>query len=152
MILSKTVGNHFLYTKKLIIFFLFVDNASMDAASHRGVNPSIGEASLSMVSGGSQVIRLGHEADRESASNVAMVSASLTGSIGSAAACQRLEVQADVSSTQRFSMSSETASASLSDDVKSVCVSMAEDGASTRALAGSVLNYCKVTTPKNTPK
>lgn len=117
----------------------------MDAASHRGVNPSIGEASLSMVSGGSQVIRLGHEADRESASNVAMVSISLTGSIGSAA-CQRLEVQADVSSTQRFSMSSETASASLSDDVKSVCVSMAEDGASTRALAGSVLNYCKVST------
>lgn len=102
-----------------------------------------------MVSGGSQVLRLGHEADRESASNVAIVSVSLTGSIGSAAACQRLEVQADVSSTQRFSMSSETASASLSDDIKSVCVSMAEDGASTRALAGSVLNYCKVSFSKN---
>lgn len=113
----------------------------MDAASHRGANPSIGEASLSMVSG-SQVLRLGHEADRESASNVAMAGASLAGSIGSGSAVQRLEVQADVASTQRFSMSSETASASLSE--KSVNVSITDDGgASTRALAGSVLD-CKV--------
>lgn len=115
------------------------DSASIDAVSHRGVNPSIGEASLSMVSG-SQMLRLGHEADRESASNVAMAGVSLTGSIGSGNAVQRLEVQADVSSTQRFSMSSETASASLSE--KSVNVSLADDGgASTRALAGSMLNY-----------
>lgn len=115
------------------------DSTSIDAVSHRGVNPSIGEASLSMVSG-SQMLRLGHEADRESASNVAMAGVSLTGSIGSGNAVQRLEVQADVSSTQRFSMSSETASASLSE--KSVNVSLADDGgASTRALAGSMLNY-----------
>ncbi|CAG2062532.1 unnamed protein product [Timema podura] len=54
----------------------------------------------------------------------------------------RLEVQADVASTQRFSMSSETASAATSLSEKSVSVSMADDrGASTRALAGSVLNF-----------
>lgn len=51
----------------------------------------------------------------------------------------RLEVQADVASSQRFSMSSETASAATSLSEKSVS---ADDGAaSTRALAGSVLNY-----------
>lgn len=99
------------------------DNTSIDAVSSRGANPSIGEASLSMASG-SQVLR---EADRESASTVA-----LAGSVGNA--CQRLEVQADLVSTQRFSISS------LSD--KSVNVSLADDGgASTRALAGSMLNY-----------
>lgn len=86
------------------------------------------------------MLRLGHEADRESASNIAIPSASLAGSIGSGSAVQRLEVQADVASTQRFSMSSETASASLSE--KSVNVSLADDGtSSTRALAGSMLNY-----------
>lgn len=51
------------------------DNASMDAVSSRGANPSIGEVSLSMASG-SQVLR---EADRESASTVA-----LAGSVGNA--------------------------------------------------------------------
>lgn len=99
------------------------DNTSIDAVSSRGANPSIGEASLSLASG-SQVLR---DADRESASTVA-----LAGSVGNA--CQRLEVQADLVSTQRFSISS------LSD--KSVNVSLADDGgASTRALAGSMLNY-----------
>lgn len=99
------------------------DNTSIDAVSSRGANPSIGEASLSLASG-SQVLR---EADRESASTVA-----LAGSVGNAG--QRLEVQADLVSTQRFSISS------LSD--KSVNVSLADDGgASTRALAGSMLNY-----------
>lgn len=99
------------------------DNTSIDAVSSRGANPSIGEASLSLASG-SQVLR---DADRESASTVA-----LAGSVGNA--CQRLEVQADLVSTQRFSISS------LSD--KSVNVSLADDGgASMRALAGSVLNY-----------
>lgn len=99
------------------------DNTSIDAVSSRGANPSIGEASLSMASG-SQVLR---EADRESASTIA-----LAGSVGNAG--QRLEVQADLVSAQRFSISS------LSD--KSVNVSLADDGvASTRALAGSMLNY-----------
>lgn len=55
---------------------------------------------------------------------------------------QRLEVQADVASAQRFSMSSETASAATSLSEKSVSASIADDGAaSTRALAGSVLNF-----------
>lgn len=67
------------------------------------------------------------DVDRESASTVA-----LAGSIGNAA--QRLEVQADMESAQRLSISS------LSD--KSTNISLADDGAaSTRALAGSVFNY-----------
>lgn len=54
----------------------------------------------------------------------------------------RLEVQVDVSSNQRFSMSSETASAATSLSEKSVSASFADDGAaSVRALAGSVLNF-----------
>lgn len=57
--------------------------------------------------------------------------------------CYRLEVQADVTSTQRFSLCSETASAATSLSEKSVNASIAlDDGAaSTRALAGSVLNF-----------
>lgn len=56
---------------------------------------------------------------------------------------RRLEVQADVTSTQRFSLCSETASAATSLSEKSVNASIAlDDGAaSTRALAGSVLNF-----------
>lgn len=101
-----------------------------DTASHPGGNPSIGEASLSLGSGS----QLEREADRESASMVV-----LTGSIASSLpGGHRLEVQADVASTQRFSMSSETASATTSLSEKS----LADDGgASTRALAGSVLNF-----------
>lgn len=54
-----------------------------------------------------------------------------------------MEVQADVTSTQRFSLCSETASAATSLSEKSVNASIAlDDGAaSTRALAGSVLNF-----------
>lgn len=60
--------------------------------------------------------------------------------------CCRLEVQADVASSQRFSLSSETTSATTSLSEKS----LADDGgASTRALAGSVLNY-KVTSSQTT--
>lgn len=101
-----------------------------DTVSHPGGNPSIGEASLSLGSGS----QLEREADRESASFVA-----LAGSISSNTnATQRLEVQADVVSSQRFSLSSETASATTSLSEKSV----ADDGgASTRGLAGSVLNF-----------
>ncbi|KAK6626544.1 hypothetical protein RUM44_009017 [Polyplax serrata] len=119
------------------------DAVSMDTVSHRGANPSIGEASLSLGSG-SQLERLGRENDRESVSNVALAGASIAGSIASSGLTnmQRLEVQADVSSTQRFSMSSETASAATSLSDKSVSASYADDGAaSVRALAGSVLNF-----------
>ena len=125
------------------------DAASIDVASHRGGNPSIGEASLSLGSG-SQLEKLGRENDRESASNVALAGTSLAGTslAGSIASSvlpggQRLEVQADVTSTQRFSLYSETASATTSLSEKSVNTSIAlDDGAaSTRALAGSVLNF-----------
>lgn len=63
-----------------IIFI--VDAASIDVASHRGGNPSIGEASLSLGSG-SHLEKLGRENDRESASNVAVAGTSLAGSIAS---------------------------------------------------------------------
>lgn len=98
------------------------DTTSIDAVSTKGPNPSIGEASISMASG-SQVLR---DIDRESASTVA-----LAGSVGHAG--QRLEVQADLVSAQRFSLSSltESVNASIADDA----------GASVRALAGSMLNY-----------
>lgn len=110
------------------------DNTSIDANSSRVANPSIGEASLSLASG-SQVLR---DMDRESASTVA-----LAGSVNGAVP-QKLEVQADLVSTQRLSLGS------LSD--KSVCVSLADDGgASTRALAGSVLNYKVLLTIQNVP-
>lgn len=119
------------------------DGASIDVASHRDGNPSIGEASLSLGSG-SQLEKLDPENDRESASNVALAGTSLAGSIASSVlpGGQRLEVQADVTST-RFSLCSETASAATSLSEKSVNASIAlDDGAaSTRALAGSVLNF-----------
>lgn len=64
----------------------------------------------------------------------------------------RLEVQADVASTQRFSMSSETASAATSLSEKSASASIADDGgASTRALAGSVLNFRIDSSSSNAP-
>nr|XP_023025515.1 uncharacterized protein LOC111513529 [Leptinotarsa decemlineata] len=65
--------------------------------------------------------------DRESASTVA-----LAGSLHQSGG-QRLEVQADLVSAQRFSLSSlsESVNASIADDT----------GASVRALAGSMLNY-----------
>ncbi|XP_075228086.1 E3 ubiquitin-protein ligase RNF19A-like [Lycorma delicatula] len=97
-----------------------------DTVSHPGGNPSIGEVSLSLGSGS----QLEREPDRESAS--------LAGLSGSIAGANRLDVQAEVASTQRFSMSSETASATTSLSEKS----LADDGgASVRALAGSVLNF-----------
>lgn len=56
--------------------------------------------------------------------------------------CFRLEVQADVSSNKRFSLSShsETASATVSLSERSANMSLADD-ASTKALAGSILGY-----------
>ncbi|XP_054724744.1 E3 ubiquitin-protein ligase RNF19B-like [Uloborus diversus] len=126
------------------------DGASVDTtASQRGVNPSIGEVSLGMsaslsLGSGSHLDRIAlnrdRESDRESASNVA-----LAGSIASAslmAGAGKLEVQADVSSNKRFSLSShsETASATVSLSERSANMSLADD-ASTKALAGSILGY-----------
>lgn len=107
---------------------LVTKSSDGDTVSHPGGNPSIGEVSLSLGSG-SQV-----EPDRESASFVG-----LAGSIASAShPPQRLEVQAEVVSGQRLSVSSETASAFTSMSDKSA----PDDGAaSTRALAGSIINF-----------
>jgi len=114
----------------------------------RVANPSIGEvslgASLSMGSG-SHLDRVGcvlQDCDRESASNTAMAGYSLTGSVASSyLGHQRLEVGADVHSRKKFSFSSERLSETVSLSEKSATVSLAEDGASTRALAGSLLGY-----------
>ncbi|XP_044756294.1 E3 ubiquitin-protein ligase RNF19A-like isoform X2 [Coccinella septempunctata] len=99
-----------------------VDRSSMDAVSvnTKIPNPSIGEASLSLASE-SHILR---EPDRESASTVA-----LAGSM----AGHRLEVQADMNSTQRYSITSLSA--------ESGNASLDETGASMRALAGSIFNY-----------
>ncbi|XP_076164367.1 E3 ubiquitin-protein ligase RNF19A [Ptiloglossa arizonensis] len=120
------------------------DAASIDVASHRGGNPSIGEASLSLGSG-SQLEKLGRENDPESVSNVTLAGTSLGGSIASSVlpGGQRLEVQADVTSTQRLSLCSETAAITARLSEKSVNASIAlDDGAaSTKASAGSVQNF-----------
>lgn len=115
------------------------------SASGRVANPSIGElslgASLSMGSG-SHLDRL-VECDRESASNTAIAGYSLTGSVASSYLGQhRLEVGADVHPRKKFSFSSERLSETVSLSEKSATVSLADDGgASTRALAGSILQY-----------
>ncbi|XP_019765826.2 E3 ubiquitin-protein ligase RNF19B isoform X2 [Dendroctonus ponderosae] len=98
------------------------DTSSVDAISTKEpANPSIGEVSLSLASGSHR------DADRESASTVA-----LAGSLHQAA--QRLEVQADLASAQRFSLSSLTESVNAS-------ITLDDGGASVRALAGSLMNY-----------
>ena len=92
-----------------------IDNSSMmDAASTRAGNPSIGEASLAS---GSQLLR---EVDRESASTTA-----LAGSVGMPG--HKLEVQADMASAQRFSISSlsdKSLNASLVDAILNYKVSL----------------------------
>ncbi|XP_050295942.1 E3 ubiquitin-protein ligase RNF19A-like [Anthonomus grandis grandis] len=98
------------------------DTTSVDATSTKEpANPSIGEASISLASGSHR------DADRESASTVA-----LAGSLHQAA--HRLEVQADLTSTQRLSLSSLTESVNTS-------ILLDDGGASIRALAGSILSY-----------
>ncbi|KAH7968235.1 E3 ubiquitin-protein ligase RNF19A [Rhipicephalus sanguineus] len=119
------------------------DGASVDTAG--GIAPaSIGEAASLGMSGGSP--SLGSHLDTVAgASNTAIAGHSLTGSIASASAhSHRLEVQAEVSSNKRFSLSShsETASATVSLSERSANMSgMADDAASTRALAGSIVGY-----------
>ena len=114
----------------------------------RVANPSIGEVSLGAslsLGSGSHLDRVGctlTECDRESASNTALAGASLTGSVASSyIGHHRLEVGADVHPRKKFSFSSERLSETVSLSEKSGSVSLAEDGASTRALAGSLLAY-----------
>lgn len=114
--------------------------------SSRVANPSIGEVSLGAslsLGSGSHLDRL-TECDRESASNTAVAGYSLTGSVASSYLGQhRLEVGADVHPRKKYSFSSERLSETVSLSEKSASLSLADnDGAaSTRALAGSLLQY-----------
>ena len=125
--------------------------ATAEVASSKAANPSIGEVSLGAslsLGSGSHLDRVGCtlvECDRESASNTAIAGYSLTGSVASSYighhGHQRLEVGADVHPRKKYSFSSERLSETVSLSEKSASVSLAEDGASTRALAGSLLSY-----------
>jgi len=122
--------------------------ATTEVSSSRVANPSIGEVSLGAslsLGSGSHLDRVGcvlAECDRESASNTAIAGHSLTGSVASSyIGHQRLEVGADVHPRKKYSFSSERLSETVSLSEKSGSVSLAEDGASTRALAGSLLAY-----------
>merc|ERR1712236_106171 len=121
-------------------------HTTTEVSSSRVANPSIGEVSLGAslsLGSGSHLDRVGcvlTECDRESASNTAIAGHSLTGSVASSyIGHQRLEVGADVHPRKKYSFSSERLSETVSLSEKSGSVSLAEDGASTRALAGSLL-------------
>ncbi|XP_045082053.1 LOW QUALITY PROTEIN: E3 ubiquitin-protein ligase RNF19A [Coregonus clupeaformis] len=104
-------------------------------------NPSIGEGSVggmtsSLSASGSHVDRMGAMRDNlsENASTMALAGASITGSLSGSAMVNylnRLEVQADVQK-ERCSLSGESATFSLG---------TISDNASTKAMAGSILNY-----------
>ncbi|XP_064482458.1 E3 ubiquitin-protein ligase RNF19A-like [Ornithodoros turicata] len=94
--------------------------------------------------GGEQALSRIGAAATITASNTAIAGNSLTGSITS----NKLEVQVDVTSGKRLSMSSETASATASYSERSAnAFLVADDNASTRALAGSIIGYREGTTP-----
>ncbi|XP_067093295.1 E3 ubiquitin-protein ligase RNF19A-like [Osmerus mordax] len=104
-------------------------------------NPSLGEGSVcgltgSLSASGSHMERLGTMRDNlsENASTMALAGASITGSLSGSAMVNylhRLEVQADVQK-ERCSLSGESATVSLG---------TISDNASTKAMAGSILNY-----------
>eukprot|EP00092_Neocalanus_flemingeri_P085036 GFUD01106925.1.p1 GENE.GFUD01106925.1~~GFUD01106925.1.p1 ORF type:complete len:694 (-),score=136.18 GFUD01106925.1:148-2229(-) len=141
-------------TTQVLLGLLDVDEevpytkAATEVSSSRVANPSIGEVSLGAslsLGSGSHLDRVGcvlAECDWESASNTAIAGHSLTGSVASSyIGHQRLEVGADVHPRKKYSFSSERLSETVSLSEKSGSVSLAEDGASTRALAGSLLAY-----------
>ncbi|NXA45501.1 RN19A ligase, partial [Nothocercus julius] len=114
-----------------------VDAASVAEARH---NPSIGEGSVGGLTGslsasGSHMDRIGAIRDNlsETASTMALAGASITGSLSGSAMVNcfnRLEVQADVQK-ERYSLSGESGTVSLG---------TVSDNASTKAMAGSILN------------
>ncbi|XP_042725259.1 E3 ubiquitin-protein ligase RNF19A [Lagopus muta] len=114
-----------------------VDTTSVAEARH---NPSIGEGSVGGLTGslsasGSHMDRIGAIRDNlsETASTMALAGASITGSLSGSAmvSCfNRLEVQADVQK-ERYSLSGESGTVSLG---------TVSDNASTKAMAGSILN------------
>ncbi|KAM6959523.1 E3 ubiquitin-protein ligase RNF19A-like [Aplochiton taeniatus] len=104
------------------------------------LNPSIGEGSVgglmgSLSASGSHMERCGAMRDNlsENASTMALAGASITGSLSGSATVScynRLEVQADIQK-ERCSLSGESATVSLG---------TISDNASTKAMAGSILN------------
>ncbi|XP_063155634.1 E3 ubiquitin-protein ligase RNF19A [Candoia aspera] len=113
-----------------------VDTTSVAEARH---NPSIGEESVgltgSLSASGSHMDRIGVIRDNlsETASTMALAGASITGSLSGSAmvSCfNRLEVQADVQK-ERCSLSGESGTVSLG---------TVSDNASTKAMAGSIIN------------
>ncbi|NXN93433.1 RN19A ligase, partial [Rhinopomastus cyanomelas] len=114
-----------------------IDTTSVAEARH---NPSIGEGSVGGLTGslsasGSHMDRIGAIRDNlsETASTMALAGASITGSLSGSAMVNcfnRLEVQADVQK-ERYSLSGESGTVSLG---------TVSDNASTKAMAGSILN------------
>ncbi|XP_060631647.2 E3 ubiquitin-protein ligase RNF19A isoform X1 [Anolis sagrei] len=114
-----------------------VDTTSVAEARH---NPSIGEESVGGLTGslsasGSHMDRIGAIRDNlsETASTMALAGASITGSLSGSAMVNcfnRLEVQADVQK-ERSSLSGESGTVSLG---------TVSDNASTKAMAGSIIN------------
>ncbi|XP_054157709.1 E3 ubiquitin-protein ligase RNF19B-like [Oppia nitens] len=125
------------------------DGVSVDTAlSNRGVNPSIGEVSLGLstslsMGSATHIDRIGGACDRENGSTAACAGSIASGTL-STAAHNKVEIQADVSSNKRFSLSShcETVSATLSFGDRSTNISYMDDSASVKALAGSIVGYC----------
>ncbi|MBN3288884.1 RN19A ligase, partial [Polyodon spathula] len=117
-------------------------NAATDTTSVAEArnNPSIGEGSVGGMTGslsasGSHLDRIGAIRDNlsETASTMALAGASITGSLSGSAMVNcfnRLEVQADVQK-ERYSLSGESGTVSLG---------TVSDNASTKAMAGSILN------------
>ncbi|MGH0139609.1 UNVERIFIED_CONTAM: hypothetical protein FKN15_016975 [Acipenser sinensis] len=117
-------------------------NAATDTTSVAEArnNPSIGEGSVGGMTGslsasGSHLDRIGAIRDNlsETASTMALAGASITGSLSGSAMVNcfnRLEVQADVQK-ERYSLSGESGTVSLG---------TISDNASTKAMAGSILN------------
>ncbi|KTG47139.1 hypothetical protein cypCar_00012744, partial [Cyprinus carpio] len=113
------------------------DTTSVAETRH---NPSIGEGSVGGLTGslsasGSHMDRIGAMRDNlsENASTMALAGASITGSLSGSAMVNcfnRLEVQADVQK-ERCSLSGESGTVSLG---------TISDNASTKAMAGSILN------------
>lgn len=113
------------------------DTTSVAETRH---NPSIGEGSVGGLTGslsasGSHMDRIGAIRDNlsETASTMALAGASITGSLSGSAMVNcfnRLEVQADVQK-ERYSLSGESGTVSLG---------TVSDNASTKAMAGSILN------------
>uniref|UniRef100_A0A8C5KET4 RBR-type E3 ubiquitin transferase n=1 Tax=Jaculus jaculus TaxID=51337 RepID=A0A8C5KET4_JACJA len=114
-----------------------IDTTSVAEARH---NPSIGEGSVGGLTGslsasGSHMDRIGAIRDNlsETASTMALAGASITGSLSGSAMVNcfnRLEVQADIQK-ERYSLSGESGTVSLG---------TVSDNASTKAMAGSILN------------